>query len=119
MRTRQAAHPSGCSPATAICRVIAASPPQVPDPSVADVEVRGVVPLPEDAGSDAHTPIGGIVHHPDAGETARRPLYGIVIGLTPNPGHRVSAMTVPFELEWMGDAAAHHFRKARLSAAAG
>jgi hypothetical protein len=58
-----------------------------PDASVADVEVHGVVPLPEDAGYDAHRPIGVIVEPPDGSRITCPPLCGVVIGLGPNPGH--------------------------------
>ena len=59
-----------------------------PDVSVADVEVHGVVPLPEDAGYDAHHPIGVVVEPPDSGSGITcPPVCGVVIGLGPNPGH--------------------------------
>ena len=58
------------------------------DASVADVEVHGVVPLPEDAGSDAHrVGIIGVVPDHDGSTITCPPLCGIVIGVVPNPGH--------------------------------
>jgi hypothetical protein len=81
-----------CSPCGVVVGLVGGGAPDssgsFPDASVADVEVHGVVPLPEDAGYDAHhVPIGVVIEPPDADKTTCPPLCGVVVGLSPNPGH--------------------------------
>jgi hypothetical protein len=57
---------------------------------IADAEVQGVAPLPEDAGADAHhIGVMGVVVVPHDGGSTHTcpPLCGVVIGTAINPGH--------------------------------